>query len=170
MIKIYTDGSSSKNGKPECFAGWAMCAVIGEKKFIRYGYLPPPSSNNKGEIMGVLYGMLMFHKSSLELAFLSDSQYVVKSINEWRHAHKKTRYDGIKNADLLVPLYDMWDEHDKSRIGWVKGHNGDPGNELADYWAGKGKIQSVQSCKDAYMDLEYVTHTQIEQLLAKRIS
>src|SRR5258708_33522905 len=32
-----------------------------------------------------------------------------------RHKHKKTNYAGIKNIDMLIPTYDLWDAHGKSR-------------------------------------------------------
>lgn len=160
-IQIYTDGSSRNGRTPAiCTAGWAMAAMFsgefGGKLFIRYGSLPAPSSNNVGEIMGVLFAMQMFHKSDIELEFFSDSQYVVKSINEWRFRHARNNYESIANADLLVPLYGMWDTHQKSKISWVRGHAGNAMNEVADKWCGMGADRNIVNKSDANSDIKFV--------------
>lgn len=185
---IYTDGSSRKNGKPECTAGWSMVAYVGceehhgtingkptirytgGKTFVRYGHLPAPSSNNQGEIMGVLYGILKFGKSNWDLEFHSDSQYVEKSINEWRHKHRRTHYAGIKNADLLVPLYDAWDTHGRSTIKWVKGHAGHQGNEAADEYAGYGVDNLKRERSDDQQNIQIVDYKEIQCLLKQSMS
>jgi ribonuclease HI len=138
-ITVWTDGSSHHNGKPNCVAGWSAVFMMGKKTYIRYGHLPAPSSNNRGEICGVLYAIQTFnHRKDWELEIYSDSQYVVKSINEWRRKWKLHNYVGIKNEDLFVPLFNAWDEHGNASISWVRGHTGVRGNELADEYAGMG--------------------------------
>lgn len=138
-IEVWTDGSSIDNGKPNCVGGWSAVFMMGRKTFIRYGHLPAPSSNNRGEIYGVLYTMMRFQdRRDWEIQIYSDSQYVVKSINEWRHKWKKTDYAGIKNPDLFIPLFQAWDFHGNCKIDWVKGHAGTRGNEMADEFAGAG--------------------------------
>lgn len=126
--------------------------MLGKKTYIRFGHLPAPSSNNRGEIYGVLYTILTFKdRKDFELDIYSDSQYVVKSINEWRHKWKLHNYVGIKNEDLLVPLFNAWDEHGNARISWVKGHAGTRGNELADEYAGMGtRNEYISVMNDAY--------------------
>ena len=153
-IEIYTDGSSMHNGKPDCVGGWSACYVMGKKKYIRYGHLPAPSSNNRGEIYGVLYTIMTFvNKPDWKLHIYSDSQYVVKSINEWRHKWKKKNYDGVMNADLVLPMFDAWDKHGNAEISWVKGHMGNAGNELADEFAGCGMRNIDRTMKSDYIDI-----------------
>lgn len=161
ILDIYVDGSSSKNGTPDCFAGWSVAIpdFLG-KTIIQYGNLPAPSSNNKGEIMGVLLAVTMFHnQTKFKPIIHTDSQYVVKSCNEWRHKWKRDFYQGIKNKQLLVPLFDMLDA-DKSgvEIVWVKAHVGIPGNEMADEYCGYGKANrdlSVETDNKSIKFLEY---------------
>lgn len=126
--------------------------MMGKKTYIRYGHLPAPSSNNRGEIYGVLYAMQMLkHRKDWRIEIYSDSQYVVKSINEWRHKWKLYNYDGIKNEDLLVPLFNAWDEHNNASIKWVKGHIGIRGNELSDEYAGLGgRNENINVLNDLY--------------------
>lgn len=92
----------------------------------------------------------------------SDSQYVVNSINEWRHKWKRSNYAGVKNGDLLIPLFEAWDEHGNAKITWVKGHVGTPGNELADRYAGMGSKNEVYpEYKDLNNDIKYIDEQQL---------
>lgn len=90
--------------------------------------------------MGVALAAELFHKTpQFKAVIYSDSQYVVKSCNEWRHKWKLQHYDGVKNLDLLLPLFNLIDNSvNKPEIIWVKGHAGNAGNEIADEYAGKG--------------------------------
>lgn len=145
-LVIYTDGASTGSGKPEGYSGWSCIFNVDNKTFIRYGYQKAPSTNNRGEIFGVLYAtyLLHRHRSRYEkITIISDSQYVVKSCMEWRHKWKNQGYLGVKNDDLLVPLFGMLDIHGNILVKWVKGHNGDPGNELADEYAVHGKKNTL---------------------------
>lgn len=161
-IQCWTDGSSRHNGKPDCTAGWAAALMLGKKTYIRYGHLSAPSSNNRGEIAGVLFILLKFKdRKDFEFEIYSDSQYVVKSINDWRHKWKNSNYEGIKNADLLIPLFESWEEHGHSRIAWVKGHAGTRGNEIADIWAGKGTRNEVVTITNDMYDIKFVDEKEL---------
>jgi ribonuclease HI len=165
-IEIWTDGSSRDNGKPHCVGGWSACYMMGRKIYIRYGHLPAPSSNNRGEIWGVLYSIMTFlHKPEWKLHIYSDSQYVCKSINEWRHKWKKNNYDGVTNSDLLIPLFEAWDKHGNASISWVKGHAGIRGNELADEFASAGSKNVDRAMKTDFVDI-----VKIEEIKYARIS
>jgi ribonuclease HI len=62
---------------------------------------------------------------------ITDSQYVVKGMNEWMIGWKKREWKNVKNVDL-------WLELDKAAASrnvtwtWTRGHNGDPLNEECD--------------------------------------
>lgn len=156
-LEVWTDGSSLHNGKPNCVGGWSACFMMGEKTFVRYGHLPAPSSNNRGEIYGVLYTMMTFkEKRDWQIQIYSDSQYVVKSINEWRHGWKRNKYAGIKNPDLFLPLFKAWDYHGNCRIDWVKGHAGTHGNELADEFAGCGMRKVLRESNSPSYNIQMV--------------
>jgi len=158
MFEIYTDGSVQKNGKPDGYAGWAMVHMSPEKLFVRYGHFKPTSTNGRGEIGGVLYALALFYQNpNLQLKFISDAQYVIKSINEWRHKHVKYAFNGIKNRDLLEPLYTLWDAHGNSTIEWVKGHSGVRGNEIADEWADRGCRQVDWSKSSSTADIRFIS-------------
>lgn len=166
MITLYTDGSVQHNGKPEGYAGWAMVSDQPGKLYVRYGHMAPTSTNGRGEIGGVLYALALMWKSNLNLRIISDAQYVIRSINEWRHKHKATGYQGIKNQDLLEPLYHLWDAHGKSTIEWVKGHSGVRGNEIADVWADHGCRSVIRDRKDENADIRFISHDEYVKTVA----
>lgn len=159
-LTVWTDGSSQHNGKPNCVAGWSAVFMMGNKTYVRYGHLTAPSSNNRGEIFGVLYTMMTFkHRNDWDIEIFSDSQYVVNSVNQWRHTWKRSNYEGIKNPDLFIPLFNAWDSHGRCKISWVKGHAGIRGNELADEYAGLGMRNSnIQISNDSF-DIQKVLET-----------
>lgn len=164
VIEVYTDGSSSKNGKPDCIAGWAF--VIPDfhgKMIVRYGYLPEGSSNNKGEIIGVLKACEMFSKQDYFLPVIhSDSRYVINSCNEWRKDWANSNYEGVKNINLLKPLFDFIDtSRNKPILKWVKGHAGNVGNELADKYCGMGKRQEIVNQKDDKFDIRFIPYDEL---------
>lgn len=165
MINVYTDGSSKGNGKPECVAGWSFVSMLDKHKFVRYGHIPATASNNIGEIMGVLYGTLLYADTDVALRFHSDSKYVVNSINTFRHKHALTDYAGIKNTDLLIPLYTAWDKSNRHMIKWVKGHAGDVGNELADEYAGLGCKNIDRTFVGEYANIKLVQYNTIIEMI-----
>jgi ribonuclease HI len=168
-ITVHTDGSSLHNGKDNCIGGWSAVIRLAGKLHVRYGHLSAPSSNNRGEIFGVLYSMLTFKsKPDWDIEFYSDSQYVCKSINEWRHKWKKYNYEGFKNADLLMPLFDMWDERRNANIIWVKGHAGNQGNEEADEFAGCGMRNIDRTMITQHVDIKKIEEeTVLKELNAR---
>jgi ribonuclease HI len=77
----------------------------------------------------------------------TDSTYVRNGIsswvakwkaNGWRTAAKQP----VKNDDLWRRLDEATRRHDV-HWHWVKGHNGDPGNERADELANRGTAEAI---------------------------
>ena len=79
----------------------------------------------------------------------SDSELWIKIITIWSktwEANGWKKKGGIKNLDIVqevVPLY----KASKAELVWVRGHNNDPGNELADEWANKARLQQLAKTK-----------------------
>ena len=65
-----------------------------------------------------------------------------KGVTEWLEGWKKRQWrtssrEPVKNADLWQELDALLPDHEIS-WHWVRGHNGHPGNELADALANRG--------------------------------
>ena len=136
-IIIYTDGACKGNPGP---GGWGAVLRSGaHEKHLHGG--AEHTTNNRMEISSVIHALRALKQtSSVEL--WTDSQYVQKGVTEWLEGWKKRGWktaskDPVKNADLWQELDALIPDHQIS-WHWVRGHNGHPGNELADLLANKG--------------------------------
>lgn len=80
-----------------------------------------------------------------EIELFTDSKYVIQGITEWLEGWKARGWktaskDPVKNIDLWMQIDALIRQHDVS-WHWVKGHNGHPGNELADALANQGAAE-----------------------------
>lgn len=138
-LSIYTDGASRKDGR----GGWGYAVFEGPILLYRdfggfYG-----TTNNRMELMAAIKGLRSRPAEMRDLLEVySDSQYVVKGITEyldlwlqtgWRTGGNKP----VKNRDLWEQLAEL-DVSRRVAWKWVRGHDGDVGNELADKLAGQG--------------------------------
>jgi ribonuclease HI len=76
----------------------------------------------------------------------TDSTYVRNGITSWlagwkRNGWRTSQRQPVKNADLWQRLDAACGRHEVE-WRWVKGHNGDPGNERADALANLGMSQA----------------------------
>jgi ribonuclease HI len=137
IVRIYTDGACRGNPGP---GGWGVVLQYGDKVRELHGG-EPHTTNNRMELTAVIRALQAL-KRPCEIVLKSDSQYVLKGISEWlpnwkqrgwRTAAKKP----VINVDLWQALDTLAQLH---RIDWqwVKGHNGEPGNERADALANQG--------------------------------
>ena len=136
-IIIYTDGACKGNPGP---GGWGAVLRSGSHEKHLHGG-EKHTTNNRMEISAVIFALrTLKQRSTVEL--WTDSQYVQKGVTEWLEGWKKRGWktaskDPVKNADLWQELDALLPDHDIS-WHWVRGHNGHPGNELADQLANKG--------------------------------
>lgn len=167
-VNIWTDGSSSNNGKPNCLSGWASCFQIRGRWYVRYGPNDDrvQNSNNRGEIGGVLYASLMMAEmKTLQAHIVSDSQYVINSLTKWRHNWEKQGRNDYSNADLFRPLFDSWDASGHHTIEWCRGHTGVPGNELADEWSARGRKREQKRVESEMYDIKYITWEEVDRMI-----
>ena len=85
------------------------------------------TTNNRMEMMAVIKGLEAVHPLA-KVLISSDSTYVINTMTKgWK---RKANHDLWEQLDRLVRERNIsW--------RWVRGHNGDPGNELADAAATK---------------------------------
>ena len=132
QITIYTDGSSRGNPGP---GGYGAILMFGEKrKELSAGYRR--TTNNRMELMGVIAALEALKKTGLQITIYTDSQYIVKAINEgWLNNWLATNFaKGKKNKDLWVKFYNLYKQH-KIKFVWVKGHADNAFNNRCDVLA-----------------------------------
>lgn len=129
-IYVYTDGASKPHSTKE--GGWGMVAIFRGKEVRRKGYIPAPTTNNVAELMGPIEALRLFTgNTKSRIVVISDSQYVVKGVMEWRHNWKRSGWP-TKNTELWRELSDLVDNYKDVSFKWVRGHSGDHYNEIAD--------------------------------------
>ncbi|CAE6919406.1 ribonuclease HI [Ectopseudomonas oleovorans] len=144
-VVIYTDGACKGNPGP---GGWgALLVYKGVEKELWGG--DPSTTNNRMELMAAIAGLLALTRPCA-VKLVTDSQYVMKGIQEWMPNWKKRGWktaskEPVKNADLWQKLDEEVNRHQVS-WQWVRGHTGHPGNERADQLANRG-VDEVRAAR-----------------------
>lgn len=128
-ILLYTDGAA--RGNPGRGGYGALLMSGPHTKEISAGYRL--TTNNRMELMAVIAGFEALKKEGLQVAVYSDSQYVIKALNEgWLNKWMATNFaGGKKNKDLWVKFYNLYKKH-QVNFNWVKGHADNAYNNRCD--------------------------------------
>ncbi|WP_394352804.1 ribonuclease HI [Metapseudomonas otitidis] len=134
---MYTDGACKGNPGP---GGWGVLLVYkGAEKELWGG--EHDTTNNRMELMAAIAGLVAL-KRPCQVRLVTDSEYVMRGIQEWLPNWKKRGWktaakQPVKNADLWQLLDEQVSRH---QVEWqgVRGHTGHPGNERADQLANRG--------------------------------
>lgn len=143
-FKAWTDGSCLGNpGK----GGWGVvltCATTGQVlKELSGGHAH--TTNNRMEMQAVIEALKQTLPGST-VEILTDSKYVQQGLSTWLAGWKKKGWktaggDPVKNVELWKDL-DALNTSRKVTLTWVRGHNGEPGNERADLLATTAAAQA----------------------------
>ena len=125
-IQLFSDGSSL--GNPGFGGLGTILRYNGKQKILSGGEVH--TTNNRMELTGVIEGLRAL-KEPCEVEVISDSNYVVKAINEWLFGWVKKEFKNVKNVDLWMEYLKVSKPH-KVRGVWVKGHAGHVENEQCD--------------------------------------
>lgn len=134
-IEIYTDGSCFNNPGP---GGYGICLVINDKLEKEHSGGINKTTNNIMELTAVLKSFQYSYETLVTI--YSDSQYVVKGYNEWIENWVKNKWTTsakkpVANQNLWKELYKLKTYKTNYKLAWVKAHNGNKYNELADILA-----------------------------------
>ena len=138
MIEYYTDGSCEPNpgkGGFSVIKNMEVCILGGESH-------KGETTNIRMEGLAIIAALKDADGQACKI--YSDSEFWIKVVTVWSIPWEKNGWKKkggeIKNLDIvkeIVPLYNA----SKAELIWVRGHNEDPGNELADHWANQARIQ-----------------------------
>ncbi len=136
VLHLFTDGACSGNPGP---GGWAfVLRHPASGKEVEDAGGEAETTNNRMELTAVIRGLEAIRRPS-RVEIYSDSQYVLKGLNEWMDGWIKK---GWKNASKKpVKNRDLWERLDQLRTvhtlhyNWIEGHAGHPENERCDAMA-----------------------------------
>ncbi len=117
------------------------------------------TTNNRMALAGAIAALQLLARKGkrLQLAIVSDSEYLVKGIREWApgwQARGWTRKGGaIENLELWQALWQSRTLHDV-QWSWVRGHAGHPKNEYANDVAVRAATEQRTSA--GLVDSEFV--------------
>lgn len=134
MLTYYTDGSCEPN------PGKGGFAVI---KNMKPHILGGEANTTNIRMEGQAIVAALKDADGAECEIISDSEFWIKVITVWSLPWEangwKKKGGEIKNIDIVqevCPLY----RSSKAKLTWVRGHNEDEGNELADEYANKARL------------------------------
>lgn len=133
MIIYYTDGSCSPNPGPGGFAviKGTKPAIVGHE---------PISTNIRMEGKALIAALCDADGAKCQI--YSDSEFWINVITKWSlnwEANNWKKKGGeIKNLDIVQEVCVLYRKSNAQLI-WVRGHEGDISNELADEWANKAR-------------------------------
>ena len=113
-----------------------------------YWHSDPDTTNNRMAIKSAILGLSLL-KRACNVRFVSDSQYLVRGMNEWVPGWKargwKRKSGPPENLELWKQLDKVAREHSVTWV-WVRGHAGHPRNEYVNDLA----VQAAKGLSDSH--------------------
>lgn len=145
LVSVYADESCLGNGREGDNPGGAGGLIEyqkgdGEPTRFDFWVSEPATTNNRMALRSAIEAMEILSRKGnrLKVRFTSDSQYLVKGMNEWVRGWRArgwTRKAGpIENLALWQKAVEVAERHEVE-WRWVRGHNLHPQNEYADHLA-----------------------------------
>ena len=141
MITYYTDGSASPNPGPGGFS------VIRDMKPVVLGGEPSGAITTNIRMEGFAVIAALKDAGGTECEIYTDSEFWINVITKWSLVWEKNNWvkkgGAIKNLDIVCEVCPLY-RASTALLIWVRGHNNDPGNELADHWANRARVQNLE--------------------------
>ncbi len=153
-ITIYTDGGCIGNPGP---GGYGVVLIYGEhRKELSDGF--KETTNNRMELLACIKGLEAL-KERCSVTLYSDSKYVVDGISKgWARRWQKNNWIRVKKTGAKAVNPDLWQrlleqvERHNINMCWVKGHAGNPENEVCDQLANGAARSNSEQVDSGYRD------------------
>lgn len=156
LIAIYADESCIGNGRegsnPGGAAGLVEWLTPGSVSVARFDYWisEPATTNNRMALRSVIeaFDGISRRGKTFRVVFTSDSKYIVDGMSAWVSswiARGWRRKGGpIENLELWQEAVEAVNDHE-TQWKWVRGHNGQPQNEYANFLATRAAAEQSSS-------------------------
>jgi ribonuclease HI len=160
VLRVFTDGSSSKNGKKNCTSGCGVfypdqdvkLSLTSQEASDKCGIELEGHSNNIGELLGILVALVHVTDKTRELMIYTDSMYCINSLSVWYrnwklNGWKTAEGKPVKNKNLIMKILEektkfrsvflvhsrghQREPLDKSSVEWFLWYGNDIADELA---------------------------------------
>jgi ribonuclease HI len=131
VIIYYTDGSTAPTNP-----GPGGYAVIKDMQPHILGSEPGLTTNIRMEGLAIVEALRDAGQDQCEIR--TDSLFWINVATKWADNWRKVGFKGKKNLDIVMELDSLY-RNSKAKLVHVKGHRGEPGNEMADQWANKAR-------------------------------
>ncbi|TQS34372.1 hypothetical protein Golomagni_05246 [Golovinomyces magnicellulatus] len=167
FIKVYTDGSSRRNGRLGARAGVGVFFGTNDPRNVSEPLQGQAQTNQRAELTAVLRA-LQICPMDKDVQIVTDSTYTINCVTKWYQTWLKNEWktangSRVLNKDLVQSIRHLMDRRKlmgaKTALAWVRGHNHDSGNNAADRLAVAGSSGSCHS-------LEYTKVREISDVLA----
>jgi ribonuclease HI len=141
----YTDGACAPSNPGPAGWGAVVIAPHGTSTCEHYGFIGP-GTNQIAELTAAIEGLQRVPEGQA-VELVSDSQYVLKGLSEWRagwerKGFKNAKGETVANLGLWKKLFAVADAREVS-VRWVRGHSGDHYNERADALASQALLSKA---------------------------
>ncbi|GKZ32972.1 hypothetical protein AbraIFM66950_002676 [Aspergillus brasiliensis] len=151
MLRIYTDGSSLKNGQALAAAGVGVYFGPGDSRNVSEPLKGSRQTNQRAELTAILRALDIAPRHR-DVTIFTDSQYAINCVTVWFTKWRRNNWmtagnKPVDNKDLVESILSKIEERNELKVKtlfeWVKGHNSHPGNEAADRLAVSGARRGV---------------------------
>ena len=155
-VLVWADESCLGNGREGENPGGAGGLIeyrhpkTGQVTRFDYWISEPATTNNHMALRSAIEALKILSRKGkrLDVVFTSDSQYLVKGMNEWVRGWQargwKRKEGEIANLSLWKELTEAAKAH-RVEWQWVRGHNKHPQNEYADHLATRAAREQSNS-------------------------
>ncbi|KAJ5888826.1 hypothetical protein N7495_008867 [Penicillium taxi] len=157
MLRIYTDGSSLRNGTPMASAGVGVYFGPKDARNVSEPLRGNRQTNQRAELTAILRAIDITPRHR-DVTIFTDSRYSIDCVTNWfvnwrRNDWKTKEGKPVENRDLVESILVKIEERNELKVKtlfqWIKGHSSDPGNEAADRLAVSGAHQGVAEKAEA---------------------
>ena len=142
-IVVYTDGSCLNNGKENAQCGSGVWFEEGSEHNQALRIPGPNQSNQIGEIAAII-AALEKTPNYIPLTIKTDSRYAIDGLTTHLSTWEDRGWIGVENRQWFKrAAYLLRKRSARTKFKWVKGHNGELGNERSDQLAKQGASKNV---------------------------
>ena len=154
-LEVYTDGACYNNGKEDARCGSGVWFAPNHPWNSAIRVPGNKQSNQIGEIVAVITAVKQT-PPSWPLKIHTDSMYAIEGLTTHLREWEDRGWIGIENAKhLKKAAYLLKKRTATTSFKWVKGHNGNLGNEESDRLAKEGADKDIPDIVDLAIPKEY---------------